>query len=162
MLQGARMGGGIDAARHARRDQKIRFGEIRGDGAGEIPSIGRGVAGADDRHRIPGQQACVAEDREGGRGVVERGKRRRIVRFAIEEMPASEPLQRLTFAFRRFDGADPQRTFAAAPRGEIGQGGEGLPGAAIAAQQLPEGDRADIFAARQTKPVEPLLRGQSR
>ena len=70
------------------------------------------------------------------------------------QQAAAQFRQRRDFALGGRFGEQLDRALAAAAARQLGQRVERPRGAAIALKQRHEGDRADIFAARKTQPVE--------
>ncbi len=106
-------------------------------------------------HREP------AAHREKRRSVVGRLQAARILGFAEGDQIDAEPVRGAQFSFGVFRGSDPDRARGPAAAGEIGQRRERGTRAAIVIEQRPEGARADILAADQPQPVEPLLVAQA-
>jgi hypothetical protein len=74
MAQRPEMGGGIDPAGEAGRDGDPGSGQGLRHAFRDPPAAGRGVAGADHGHLAGGEKGGVAERREDGGRVLQRGE----------------------------------------------------------------------------------------
>ena len=154
------MAGGVDAARQAGDDDKARGAKIARQPLGETQARGRGIARADDRDRRQMQHGGLAAHGQERRGVVHHLQPARIFRLCERDESDAERLRRLELALAVVAGMDAGGAARAAAAGKIGERRQRRAGAAVMVDQRPEGARADIVAADEAKPIEPLLLGQ--
>jgi hypothetical protein len=94
------------------------------------------------------------------RGVVDHLQPARIVGLPQRDESDAEGFRRLELALGVLAGVDADGTARAAAAGEIGQRRQRRAGAAVMVDQRAEGAWADIVAADEAKPIEPLLLAQ--
>ena len=154
------MAGGVDAARQARDDGKARGAKIARQPLGETQARGRGIARADDGDRRQTQRGGFAAHGKKRRGVVDHLQPARIFRLSERDESDAERLRRLELALAVLAGMDAGGAARAAAAGKSGERRQRRACAAIVVDQRAEGARADIVAADEAKPIEPLLLAQ--
>jgi len=90
------------------------------------------------------------------RRVFDSAQVRRVVGFAERDGLGAQRFYDLQLRRRLRNRRDDDRSPASAAPGELGKRIECRRGGAVAAQQLPEGDRTDVLAANQAQPCEPF------
>ncbi len=150
----------IDPARQARGDHEAGVAEIAGERLRELQSDAGGIAGADNGDDRPLQRIRRAANAEQRWCVVDFGQPLRITMFAGRNQANAKScaVGDLPFGLRR--SADPADPRCAAATSQVGQGAERGPRAAEMPEQRMKRARADILAADQPQPVEPLRVGQ--
>jgi hypothetical protein len=94
------------------------------------------------------------------RGVVDHLQPARIFRLSERDESDAERLRRLELALAVVAGMDAGGAARAAAAGKTGERRQRRAGAAVMVDQRAEGARADIVAADEAKPIEPLLLAQ--
>ena len=153
------MGGGVDATRQPRDDDKAGLARDRGASrAVNLSAGGRGIARADQGDAgtqqgvaRPARPAAAAANSIACRAL-------RVVRLAERDEAGAEALHGGELALGLVLAAEPELAAGLAP--EIGQRLEGGRRAAEAVHQVAEGARADAFAADQPEPVDALAVGE--
>jgi len=127
---------------------------------GETQTRGRGIARADDGDRRQMQHGGLAAHGQKRRSVVDHLQPGRIIGLPERHEGDAEGFRRLELTLGVLAGMDAGGTARAAAAGEIGQRRQRRAGAAVVVDQRAEGARADIVAADEAKPIEPLLLAQ--
>ena len=148
------------ASRQAGDDDKARGAKIARQPLGETQACGRGIARADDGDRRQAQRGGFAAHGKERRGVVDHLQPARIVRLPERDESDAERFRRLELALGVLAGMDARGAARAAAAGKIGERRQRRACAAVVVDQRAEGARADIVAADEAKPIEPLLLAQ--
>src|SRR5690349_1801090 len=149
--------GGVDTACEAGDDDEPGGAELARQLLGEAAPEGRGVAGADDRHRAALEEGRLAFEGQDRRRVGHLREERRILRLAPADEAGADPVQGRELAQRGVPGRNLDPIAGAAPRREARQRLERRASTAEPGEEVVEGDRADPFCAAQPQPLEPLL-----
>ena len=157
------MRGGIDAARQARDDARSRRSpRSRASRSANFTPARRGIARADDGDQRPRQHGGVAAHREQRRRVVDHAQARGIVRLAERDERDAACAARPSVRARP-PRAEQMRPGRAAPprRASSGRASSARRAPPKWLMSVAEGARADIVAADEAQPVEPLRVGQA-
>ena len=147
--------GRVDAARESRNHDATGFAECPRQILGEAQTVEGSIARADDRDRGLAPQMRVSAHGENRRCILDVPQQLGIVGFAQADQPRVERREALEFGRRLGLREGFEAAFAAALC-EFRQRGEGRVRCTVAAQQLPEGDRPDIFGSVEAQPIAPL------
>jgi hypothetical protein len=150
---------GVDAARQAGCNREPRFAELARQPLGEAHARGRGIARADDRHGRQGERSGVAAHGEKRRGIVDHPQAVRIVGLGSRHQGHAHRLGGRELALGVLARADAGRPGCAPSSGEIGQRGQRRARIAAMPDQGLKRARADMIAADQPQPIDPLLVG---
>ena len=157
--QGAFVGGGVDAARHARDDDMAGLTQLQRQAARDPLSAGRGDARADDGDAGRVQQFDPTPGPQDRRGRIQRRQHLGIVGIAQHQQAGADPLTIGQFALDLGDGRGNGGSTGLAD--QIGQDLQHANGRAVAAQQLGKGDGTDAVGAGEPQPGEPFVRRQA-
>ena len=127
----------VDAAGQARDDRQALLPKVARQAPGEAAGGRRGVAGANDRHRLPLEQGEIAlGDQQGGRRrqLGQQGGIKPLPKRQVARAKLFDPVDFLARHCLRSDRRRP----AAAARGKIGDRGQRRLGAAETGDQLAE------------------------
>ncbi|MBB3978097.1 hypothetical protein GGQ64_003311 [Rhizobium azooxidifex] len=150
------MGGRIDPAGKPGDDGITGSAQVPRQHAGELRAGDRCVAGADDADgEVPGDPP-VALHRKQRRGSVDLAQECWVVRLADTDEGCAVPLRYVEFALGLGAARDPDRPDGAAAAGKLRQHLQRRLGRAAMVDQVAEGDGADIVAADQPQPGDPL------
>jgi len=126
---------------------------------GNLPPRRRSVARTDNCNGRAGGQGPIPHDGQkrwrSGYAAQQGG----IIFVPKGDQPGAKAVDPVHFPLRGLSGVDVQAAFTAATPGELRQGRQRRARAAIAGHQITEEAGADIFAADQAQPVQPLLVG---
>ena len=147
---------GIDAAREAGDHHEAGLAQPGGELAGEAPATRGGIAGADDADHAALEEMGVTAERQDRGRVLDGAQGGGVAGLVAAEEPATKGLERRDLTLGRRARGDANRALPSAALGQLGQGGEGCLGGAEAGEELVEGDRPDVLAADEAKPVQPL------
>ena len=154
------VGGGVDAARQAGDDAVAGFAQIARQALANLTPAAEALReptmATSGRVRI----AQLAAHGQKRRRIVDHLQARRIIGLAERDEGDAARLARPSIRRRRLRRADARRAGGAAAAGERRQRIERGARAAVIIDQIAEGARADIVAADQAQPVEPLLLAQ--
>jgi len=131
--------------------------EIASEPLGKPHARGRGVARADEGDRRQLQHGRMAAHRHERRGVIDHLQAAGIIGLAERNEGHAGRVRRLELALGILARGDATRTFGAAAAGEFGDRRQGRARPAVMIDQRAECARADIVAADQAQPIEPLL-----
>ena len=148
------VGGGIDAAGQAGRDNDAGGAQIAGQLARQASAGGRRVAGADNAHDRLAQEMRVALEDDHRRRIGDGGERERIVGLDQGDGAGPGGRRRFELAFDFGQRRDADWFLASPGARQLGQRRQGPGRLAVALDQRQEGDRAHVLRPAQPQPVE--------